>query len=99
MKPDIPAYKAAISEITPLAQRLVDGKGTFDMQKFLSANQVKLAGRAMALRGVLCHVPNSGAPERAFSILNDSVGGDQASLKADLKELLIMRQYNERGRM
>ena len=98
MKSDIAAYNTAISEIPPLAPRLVGGKGTFDMQQFWSANKAKLPGWATALRGVRCHVPSSGPPERALSILSDSVVDDQTILKAGMKELLIMRQYNERGR-
>jgi hypothetical protein len=47
---------------------------------------------------VLCHVPNSAPPERAFSILNDSIGNGQYDAKADYKKALMQPQYNNRGR-
>jgi hypothetical protein len=42
------------------------------------------------LRAVLCHTPNSAPPERAFSILNGSIGDDQTCAKADYKKALMM---------
>jgi hypothetical protein len=50
------------------------------------------------LRAVLCHVPNSCPPERAFSILNDCIDDDQYNAFADYKKAMVMAQYNSRGR-
>ena len=99
MKEEIPEYKAAVSEIKPFAERIdKDGKDTFDIETWWRGNEQRLPAWTFALRAVLCHVPNSAPPERAFSILNDSFGDDQTSALADYKEASIMLQYNERGR-
>jgi hypothetical protein len=52
------------------------------------------------LRAVLCHVPNTAPHERAFSILNDSIGDGQYSPKASYKKALtqVQVQYNGRRR-
>ena len=75
-----------------------DGKGTFDIGAFWRANEGGLPAWLAVLRAVLCHVPNSAPPERAFSILNDSIGDDQYNAKADYKKALIQVQYNGRRR-
>ena len=41
-----------------------------------------------ALRGVFAHTPSAVPTERAFSILNNSFGDDQARALADYMELL-----------
>lgn len=85
--------------IRPLSQRLdTDGKGTFDMQDFWRAKEGALPAWAKVLGAVLCHVPNSAPPERAFSILNNSIGDDQYAALADYKKALIQVQYNSRRR-
>jgi len=99
MKKEIPEYKAAVSEIKSFAERRdEDGKDTFDIEAWWRGNEGRLPGWSSVLRAVLCHVPNSAPPERAFSILNDSFHDDQTSAKADYKAASIMLQYNGRGR-
>ena len=99
MKAEIPANRAAVAEIRPLTARLdADGKDTFDIEAFWRANEGGLPAWSAVLRAVLCHVPNSAPPERAFSILNDSIGDDQYNAKADYKKALIQVQYNGRRR-
>ena len=99
MKEELATYKARITLIRPLAERLdSDGKDTFDIQVWWRENQAALPAWSSTLRAVLCHAPNSAPPERAFSILNDSIGDDQTCAKADYKKALMMLQYNNRGR-
>ena len=99
MVAEIPAYLASVKEIRPLSQRLdTDGKDTFDMQDFWRAKEGALPAWAKVLGAVLCHVPNSAPPERAFSILNNSIGDDQYAALADYKKALIQVQYNSRRR-
>jgi hypothetical protein len=86
MKTELHSYRAAVAEINPLAERLnADGKDTFDIESWWCANEAALPAWAEVLRAVCCHVPNSAPPERAFSILNDSIGDDQYQAKADYK--------------
>ena len=99
MKEELATYKARITLIRPLAERLdSDGKDTVDIQVWWRENQAALPAWSSTLRAVLCHAPNSAPPERAFSILNDSIGDDQTCAKADYKKALMMLQYNNRGR-
>ena len=99
MKEELATYKARITLISPLAERLdSDGKDTFDIQVWWRENQAALPAWSSTLRAVLCHAPNSAPPERAFSILNDTIGDDQTCAKADYKKALMMLQYNNRGR-
>lgn len=96
---EIAEYKAAVAEIKPLAERRdKDGKDTFDIEAWWRGNEARLPVWSKVLRAVLCHVPNSAPPERAFSILNDSFGADQTRALADYKSVSIMLQYNNRGR-
>ena len=99
MKKEIAEYKAAVAEIKPLAERRdEDGKDTFDIEAWWCGNEARLPAWSKVLRAVLCHVPNSAPPERAFSILNDSFEADQTRALADYKSASIMLQYNNRGR-
>jgi len=41
---------------------------------------------AFVLRAVLCRVPNSCPPERAFNILHDCIDDDQLNAFADYKK-------------
>ena len=45
-----------------------------------------------------CNARAREAPERVFSILNDTFDDDQESAKADYMEYSLMRQFNQRGR-
>jgi hypothetical protein len=99
MKKEIAEYKAAVSEMKPLAERRdEDGNDTFDIESWWCGCEARLPAWSSVLRAVLCHVPNSAPPERAFSILNDSFDDDQTRAKADYKAASIMLQYNGRGR-
>jgi len=99
MKEELPSYLAAVAMIRPLNERLdEDDKDTFDIEAWWSVHLGDLRAWADALCAVLCHVPNSCPPERAFSILNDSIGDDQTSALADYKKAMVMLQYNKRGR-
>ena len=100
MKEELPSYLAAVAMIKPLNERLdEDDKDTFDIEAWWrSVHLGDLRAWADALCAVLCHVPNSCPPERAFSILNDSIGDDQTSALADYKKAMVMLQYNKRGR-
>jgi len=75
-----------------------DGKDTFDIEAWWSAQEAVLPAWTQVLRAVACHVPNSAPPERAFSILNDSIGDDQYHAKGDYKKALMQVQYNSRAR-
>jgi len=95
MKNEIPAYLAACKEIKPFAQRLYsDGKDTFDIGQWWLAKETCLPAWDEALCAVSCSAPNSAPPERAFSILNDSVDDDQYNAKADYKKGIMQLQYN-----
>ena len=99
MKEELPSYLAAVAMIKPLNERLdEDDKDTFDNEAWWSAHLGDLRAWADALCAVLCHVPNSCPPERAFSILNNSIGDDQTSALAYYKKAMVMLQYNKRGR-
>ena len=99
MKGELATYKARITFIRPLPERLdSDGKDTFDIQAWWCENQAAMPAWSSTLRAVLRHAPNSAPPERAFSILNDSIGDDQTRARADYKKALMMLQYNNRGR-
>ena len=50
------------------------------------------------LRAVLCHMPDSCPPKRAFSILNKYIDDDQYNALADYKEAMVMAHYNALGR-
>ena len=99
MKEELPAYRAAVAMIKPLEER-EDAKGndTFDMEAWWKSQRGDLRAWASVLRAVLCHVPNSCPPERAFSILNDCIDDDQHNSFADYKKAVVMAQYNARGR-
>jgi hypothetical protein len=87
MKEELPSYLAAVAMIKPLHERLdKDGKGTFDIEAWWNVQQSDLRAWAEVLRGVLCHVPNSCPPERAFSILNDSIDDDTTKALADYRK-------------
>ena len=93
------AYQAAVHLISPLQGRLdEDGNDTFNIEHWWNAQQSGLRAWSEALKLVLTHVPNSCPPERAFSILNDSVDDDQTNALSDYKKALVMLQYNYRGR-
>ena len=47
---------------------------------------------------MLCQTPNSCAPERVFSVLEDTFDSDQRRAFADYMQLSLMLQFNERGR-
>jgi hypothetical protein len=99
MKEELPANKARIAQIRPITGRLdEDRKGTFDLQVWWRESQAALPAWSSTLRAVLCHAPNSAPPERAFSILNDSIGNGQYNAKADYKKALMQLQYNNCGR-
>ena len=98
MKSELASYRAAVAEIPALAMRTAAGKDTFDIEAWWCAKQATLPAWAGSLRAVLCNVPNSAPPERAFSILNNSIGDDQYNAKADYKKAIMMVQYNGRGR-
>ena len=99
MKEELPAYRAAVAMIKPLEER-EDAKGndTFDMEAWWKSQRGDLRAWASVLRAVLCHVPNSCPPERAFSILNDCIDDGQYNAFADYKKAMVMAQYNSRGR-
>ena len=75
-----------------------DGKDTFNIESSWCAKEAVLPAWAEVLRAVCCHVPNSAPPERAFSILSDSIGDDQCQAKANYKKALMQVQYNSRAR-
>ena len=94
MKEELPAYRAAVAMIKPLEER-EDAKGndTFDMEAWWKSQRGDLRAWALVLRAVLCHVPNSCPPERAFSILNDCIDDDQYNAFAVYKKAMVMAQY------
>jgi hypothetical protein len=99
MKEELPAYRAAVAMIKPLEEREnAEGNGTFDMEAWWKSQRSDLRAWASALRAVLCHVPNSCPPERAFTILNDCIDDGQCNAFADYKKAMVMAQYNARGR-
>jgi hypothetical protein len=99
IKEELATYTARIKLNHPLAERLdSDGKDTYRIQAWWRENQAALPVWSSTPRAVLCHAPNSAPPERAFSILNDSIGDDQTCANADYNKALIMLQYNNRGR-
>jgi hypothetical protein len=84
MKEELPAYCAAASTIKPLKEREnADGNDIFDMEAWWKSQRTDLRAWASALRAVLCHVPNSCPPERAFSTLNDCIDDGQDNAFAD----------------
>ena len=56
-------------------RELKEGEPTFFFLWWRS-HTAELPTRSEFLRAILCNVPNSCPPERAFSILNGSFGGD-----------------------
>jgi hypothetical protein len=85
--------------IKPLEEREdAEGNDTFDMEAWRKSQRADLRAWTFVLRAVLCHVPNSCPPERAFSILNDCIDDDQHNALADYKKAMVMAQYNARGR-
>lgn len=99
MKEELPSYRAAVAMIKPLEERKnAEGNDAFDMEAWWKSQRGDLRAWASALRAVLCHVPNSCPPERAFSILNDCIDDDQYNALADYKKAMVMAQYNARGR-
>jgi hypothetical protein len=99
MKEELPAYRAAVAMIKPLEEREnVEGNDIFDMEAWWKSKRSDLRAWASVLRAVLCHVPSSCPPERAFSILNDCIDDDQYNALADYKQAAVMAQYNARGR-
>jgi len=83
--------KARITLIRPFAEWFdSDGKDTFGIQAWWRENQAALLAWSSTLRTVLCQAPNSAPPERAFGILNDSIGDDQTCAKVEHKKALMM---------
>jgi hypothetical protein len=90
MKEELPAYRAAVAMIKPLEEREdAEGNDTFDMEAWWKSQRGDLRALASVLRAVLCHVPNSFPPERAFSILNDCMDDGQYNAFADYNEAMV----------
>jgi hypothetical protein len=90
MKEELPAYRAAVAMIKPLEEREdAEGYDTFDMEAWWNSQRGDLRALASVLRAVLCHVPNSFPPERAFSILNDCMDDGQYNAFADYNEAMV----------
>jgi hypothetical protein len=85
--------------IKPLEEREdAEANGTFNVEAWWASQRGDLRTRASVLPAVLCHVPSSCPPERAFSILNGCFDNDQYNAFADYKRAMVMAQYNARGR-
>ena len=78
MKEELHANREAAAMIKPLEEQWgAVGNGTFNVEAWWKNQRGDLRTWASLLRAVLCHVPNSCPPERAFSILNDCIDDDQ----------------------
>ena len=76
MKTEVITYQTLTDFIKPLVERKDDkGKDTFDMSDWWKANCAKLPAFTYALRAVLTNSPNSGPPERLYSIFNSNFDG------------------------
>ena len=98
---EIPKYAALVNDIKPLDERLdKKGKDTFSHEDFwYAAEQSKeIPTWCKFVRKMLCQTPNSCAPERVFSVLEDTFDSDQRRAFADYMQLSLMLQFNERGR-
>jgi len=97
---EIPSYTKRANDIKPLEERLVKGAGTFCHEDWWYAAQEsnEIPVFCKFVRKMLCNSPNSCAPERVFSILDDTFGDDQRRAFADYMELSLVLQFNERGR-
>jgi len=99
MKEELHLYKARIAQIRPIEERLdEDGQDTFDIQSWLRESKAALPAWSKALHAVLCHAPKSAPPERAFSILNNTIGDQQARAREDYNKAIMQLQFNSRGR-
>jgi len=99
MKLELSKYNGLVRLIPDPATRLDDkGRDTFNMSHWWASASAEIPNTAKLLRAVLCHVPSSCAPERAFSILNHSFGNEQKNALADYMELSMQRQFNKRTR-
>ena len=88
MKEELPAFRAAVAMIKSLEERKdAEGSDTFDMEARWKIRRGDLRAWASLLGAVLCHVPNSYPPERAFSILNNCIDDGQYNALADYKRL------------
>jgi len=99
MKAELHAYQSLIETIKPLEQRKdAEGNDTFSFEAWWCMASEKIPNVALCLRVVGAYPTNSCAPERVFSILNNSFGDDQQSAYADYKAASVMLQFNLRGR-
>ena len=99
MKKELPAYRAVVAMIKSLEEREdAEGNDTFDMEAWWEIQRGDLRAWASVLHAVLCHVPNSCPPERAFSILSNCIDDDQYNALTDYKKAMAMAQHNAHGR-
>lgn len=103
MHSELPTYNALVKSIPPLAQRKKKKKNgeeydSFDIAVWWRQQHLKVPNFALVLRAVLTQSPNSCAPERVFSILNNSFKSDQHAAHGDYMQLSLQLQFNERTR-
>ena len=68
----------------------------FDAMSWWQANKHKVPSFWRICRAVLTHLPNSCSPEALFSVLNDTFDDDQKSTHADMMELSLQIQFDNR---